>query len=43
VTFTTKKRINTELFIDRNKGLYKQKGDKEMGQENILIDERIKK
>jgi len=24
-----------ELFIDRNKGVYKQKGDEEMEKENI--------
>jgi len=29
MTFPIKKRINTELFIDRNKGLYIRKGDKE--------------
>jgi len=29
MTFPTKKRINTELFIDRQQGLYKHKGDKE--------------
>jgi len=32
MTFPIKRRINTELFIDRNKGLYKQKGNKEMDQ-----------
>jgi len=29
MTFPIKKRINTELFIDRNKGLYMQNGAKE--------------
>jgi len=33
MTFPIKKRIDTELFIDRNKGLYIQKGDKEKDQE----------
>jgi len=28
-TFPIKKRINTDLFIDRNIGLYIQKGDEE--------------
>jgi len=28
MNFPFKKRINTELFIDSNKGLYIQKGDK---------------
>jgi len=32
MTFPIKKRINTELFIDRNKGLYIQKVDKETDQ-----------
>jgi len=32
VTFPIKKRINAELFIARNKGLYIQKRDEEMGQ-----------
>jgi len=35
MTFPIKKRINTELFIDRNKGLYIQKGGKETDQEKI--------
>jgi len=35
MTFPIKKRINTELFIDINKGLYIQKLDKETDQENI--------
>jgi len=43
MTFTNKKRINTELFIDRNKGLYIQKGDKETDLENISINKRIRK
>jgi len=29
ITFPIKKRSNTELSIDRNEGLYVQKGDKE--------------
>jgi len=29
MAFPIKKRINTELFIDSNKGLFIQKGDKE--------------
>jgi len=36
LTFPVKKRINSELFIDGNKGLYIQKGDEETDQENIL-------
>jgi len=32
MTFPIKKRINTELFIDRNKGVYIQKGYKETDQ-----------
>jgi len=32
MTFPIKKRIITELFIDRNNGLYIQKGDKETGE-----------
>jgi len=32
-----KKRINTELFIDGNKGLYIQKVDKETNRKYILI------
>jgi len=28
MTFPIKKRINAKLFIDRNTGLYVQKGDK---------------
>jgi len=43
MTFPIKKRINTELFIDRNNRLFIQKGDKEMDQENILIKKRIGK
>jgi len=35
MTFPIKKRINTELLIDRKQGLYKQKGDKEMNQETF--------
>jgi len=34
MTFTIKKRINTELFIDRKRGLYLQNGDKETDQGN---------
>jgi len=34
MTFPFKKRINTELYIDRNKGLYIKKGDKETDQKN---------
>jgi len=30
IPFPIKKRINTELFIDRKQGLYVQKGGKEM-------------
>jgi len=30
MAFPIKKRIITELFIDSNKGLYIQKGDKEL-------------
>jgi len=29
MTFPINKRINTELFVDRNKGLYIQKADQE--------------
>jgi len=36
MTFPIKKRINTELLIDRNQGLYIQKGDKETDQEKYL-------
>jgi len=37
MTFPIKKRINTELFIDENKGLYTRWNvDKETDQENIL-------
>jgi len=32
MNFPIKKRINTELFIDGNMGLYIQKVDKEMDQ-----------
>jgi len=35
MTYTIKKRIITELFIDKKQGLYMQKGDKETDQENI--------
>jgi len=37
VTFPIKKRINTEQFIDRIKGIYIQEVNKETDQENILI------
>jgi len=37
MTFLVKKRINTEMFIAGNKGLYIHKVDKETDQENILI------
>jgi len=43
MTLPVKKRINTELLIDRNKGLYVQKVDKERDQENILIKKWIRK
>jgi len=43
MTFPIKKKINTELFIDRNEWLYIQREDKETDQENILIREWIKK
>jgi len=33
MTFPIKKRINTELFIDKKQGVYIQKGGKEMDQE----------
>jgi len=42
MTFPIKKRINTELFIDRNKGLYIWKGDNEMNQEITDLPEESK-
>jgi len=44
ITFPIKKRIITELFIDRKQGLYIQKGDnKETGQEKYLTSwKRVK-
>jgi len=39
MTLPIKKRINTERFIDGNKGLYIQKGDKEADQKiSDLLD-----
>jgi len=37
MTFPIKKRINTELFIDKKQGLYIHMEGKETDQENILI------
>jgi len=36
MAFRIKKRISTELFIERKPGLYIQKGDKETDQEKYL-------
>jgi len=40
MTFPIEKRINIELFIDRNMGLFIHKVDKETDQENV--EEQIK-
>jgi len=40
MTFLMKKRINTELFIDKNKGLYIQKGDKETDRQKYLTSKK---
>jgi len=43
MTFPIKKRINTQLFIDRKQGLYIRKGDKETDQEKYLTSwKRVK-
>jgi len=35
MTFSIKKRISAELYIDRKWGLYIQTGDKELDQEKL--------
>jgi len=46
MTFPIKKIILTELFVDRNKGLYIQKGDKENRSikiSDILEEDKLKR